>query len=85
MTAKEAMAIRRADDLGHLEFKFKDLQACIDNALEKQIPQKAYNVKTVPNDNYINYGDCPCCNADVFEYQHYCMDCGQALDWSDEE
>lgn len=54
-------------------------------ALEKQISKRPHNIKTAPSDCYISYGDCPCCNADVFEYQHYCIDCGQKLDWGDEE
>ena len=52
-------------------------------AMGKQIPKKLCNIKTAPNDNYISYGDCPCCNANVFEYEHYCSECGQKIDWSD--
>lgn len=54
-------------------------------ALEKQIPKKPCNIKTAPNHAYSTYGDCPCCNEEAFEYQHCCIYCGQALDWSDEK
>lgn len=31
------------------------------------------------------YFDCPVC-GDILDYaQQYCCDCGQALDWSEEE
>lgn len=52
-------------------------------ALEKQIPKKPNKIKLAPSNSYITYGSCPCCNEDVYEYQHHCEDCGQALDWSD--
>ena len=43
-------------------------------ALEKQIPKKS------------NGRECACCGGDVSIYKApYCMCCGQALDWSDEE
>ena len=54
---------------------------CI-KALEKQIPKKPVNYDSVPHSR------CPVCkNAvkvfkDAHEY-HYCLYCGQALDWSD--
>ena len=48
-------------------------------ALEKQIPKK-------PNtdDRYVMY-ICPCCNDFVKVSHNYCQNCGQKLDWSDEE
>ena len=49
------------------------------NALEKQTPKKP---KT--NDNYIIY-ICPCCNNFIKLCKNYCENCGQNLDWSDEE
>ena len=46
-------------------------------ALEKQIPKK-------PKDDGWLY--CPICGRDVLmDRFDYCPDCGQALDWSDEE
>lgn len=53
-------------------------------ALEKQIPKKPLNQTEEFGDTY---GHCPCCNTilnDFIELKR-CKDCGQALDWSDEE
>ena len=53
-------------------------------ALEKQIPKKPVNYDSVPHSR------CPVCNnavkvfEDAHEY-HYCLYCGQCLDWSDEK
>lgn len=49
-------------------------------AVEKQIPKK-------PKDYPLSDGQCPSCNA-VFEYDwrpksRFCQNCGQALDWSE--
>lgn len=49
------------------------------NALEKQIPKKP---KT--DDRYVMY-ICPCCNDFIKVSHNYCQNCGQAIDWSDEE
>ena len=61
-------------------------------ALEKQIPMKPY----YEGDGYwdgelvYDYAKCPICGHD-FEYgindweADYCSDCGQKLDWSDED
>ena len=48
-------------------------------ALEKQIPKKP---KT--DDRYVMY-ICPWCNDFVKVSHNYCQNCGQKLDWSDEE
>ena len=46
-------------------------------ALEKQIPKK------LKDDGWLY---CPICGRDVLmDKFDYCPDCGQALDWSDEE
>ena len=53
------------------------------NALEKQVPKKPVNYDSVPHSR------CPVCNnsvkvfEDAHEY-HYCLYCGQAIDWSEE-
>ena len=57
------------------------------SAIEKQIPKKPINVEK-------HYYECPCCehdlgvsDDDIFVYENYrpmyCLNCGQALDWSD--
>ena len=48
-------------------------------ALEMQIPKKP---KT--DDRYVMY-ICPRCNEFIKINKNYCMNCGQKLDWSDEE
>lgn len=58
--------------------------------LERQIPKKPTDVRTV-----IIWGLCPVCKGKlnmlgrqpsrVFKLDNFCPDCGQALDWSDEE
>lgn len=63
-------------------------------ALEKQIPKKPY----YEGDGYDENGnliydcaECPACGNDDFEYGinnwgcEFCPDCGQALDWGDNE
>lgn len=50
----------------------------IEQALKKQIPKKP----NYPNEYKIR---CPICDTPVIDGQPYCDECGQALDWSDEE
>lgn len=47
--------------------------------LEKQIPQKP---KT--DDRYVMY-ICPCCNNFIKLCKNYCENCGQKLDWEDDD
>ena len=62
------------------------------NALEKQIPKKPeYEADGYAGGELVyDYAKCPICGHD-FEYGindwgcEYCSDCGQKLDWSDEE
>ena len=62
------------------------------NALEKQIPKKPeYEADGYADGELVyDYAKCPICGHD-FEYGindwgcNYCSDCGQKLDWSDEE
>ncbi|MGN0557865.1 MAG: hypothetical protein ACI4IS_00240 [Acutalibacteraceae bacterium] len=61
------------------------------SALEKQIPKKPLDICTP----VVTWGLCPTCKGElnklgrtpnrVFIQQSFCQDCGQALDWSDEE
>lgn len=49
-------------------------------ALEKQIPKKPDFTEDK------EFALCPCCNGKgLFNKQKYCDNCGQKLDWSDEE
>lgn len=57
-------------------------------ALKKQIPKKPKEIVT--DDNEYICILCPICNAIVDDdgrgyEQPYCMECGQAIDWSDED
>ena len=56
------------------------------NALEKQIPKKPISVTSVENSMYVK---CPTCKLTTVLYDgcimEYCKNCGQKLDWSDEE
>lgn len=49
------------------------------SALEKQISKKP-----LPEEKFYGNGKCPCCNAVFLDKNtNYCGNCGQALDWSD--
>lgn len=49
-------------------------------ALEKQIPKKPDFTEDK------EFALCPCCNGKgLLDKQKYCDNCGQKLDWSDEE
>ena len=50
-------------------------------ALEKQIPKKPIEQRYVNNELI---GHCPSCQLIAY-WQRYCSNCGQKLDWSEEE
>lgn len=54
------------------------------SALEKQIPKKPISLG---EDIDRDVGQCPNCKEiiDTYEDYKYCSDCGQAIDWSEEE
>lgn len=60
----------------------QDKQAIIE-ALEKQIPIKPID-DTKPRDFFINIY-CSVCKEPVTKRFKYCRNCGQALDWRDDE
>ena len=51
-------------------------------ALEKQIAKKPFQVDSGVYDYPYDY-ECPSCRKNVDELDHHC-ECGQKLDWSDE-
>lgn len=57
-------------------------------ALEKQIPKKPKNIKTIFDFSgryYTTKGDCPCCGREnLYRTDIYCNKCGQKLDWGEE-
>lgn len=62
------------------------------DALKKQIPEKPYRHPETQPKHFLKGVDgyyCPVCDRDVLDKDNdcfmYCPDCGQALDWSEEE
>ena len=53
-------------------------------ALEKQIPKKPEEIRHFRMCNSYA-GLCPVCNGGANSEFQYCGDCGQKLDWSEEE
>lgn len=51
------------------------------SALEKQVPKKV--IKRCSTDKLFVSHKCPVCKETPM-YREYCYNCGQALDWSDE-
>ena len=80
MTESEAKVILESEYKFHGECSvFGEALTMAINALEKQIPKKP---KT--DDRYVMY-ICPCCNDFIKVSHNCCQNCGQKLDWSDEE
>jgi len=86
-------AAQSSDDYGVNQSGYYEIIAAI-KALNKQIPTKP----EYEGDGYDENGNliydmakCPNCGNDDFEYDinnwgcQFCPDCGQALDWSDNE
>ena len=51
------------------------------NSLEKQIPNKPKERDCIGFNTLV----CPVCKGALYLYEPYCDNCGQKLDWSDEE
>ena len=88
MTKEEVIKIvnENAVPVFPLQIEYQDwltAMGMVTEALEKQIPKKPINYDSVPHSR------CPVCNnsvkvfEDAHEY-HYCLYCGQAIDWSEE-
>lgn len=63
---------------GHCSYIYDEIELAIE-VLEKATPKKVTHEATKTNLN-----TCPNCR-NVVGYQDYCMFCGQALDWSEED
>ena len=78
MTAKEAIKtiqVAIAEDKWEYPLDYSIVFKTAIEALEKQIPKK------LKDDGWLY---CPICGRDVLmDKFDYCPDCGQALDWSD--
>ena len=87
---KEAKSMGCNDIRALYNIPLKNMELII-NALEKQIPKKPYIQQDNRNNDCM---ECPSCDSFIgYEcdcrdehYQiNYCPNCGQAIDWSDEE
>lgn len=69
----------------NLENAGAEISYCQDalNALEKQIPKKV-NISLKGTTDWNTKCHCPNCRA-LISNGKYCYECGQALDWSEEE
>ena len=87
MTPEEAIKILEIAK-AEVEWNYPlDYAVAIDTAieaLEKQIPKKPISLG---EDIDRDVGQCPNCKEiiDTYEDYKYCSDCGQAIDWRDEE
>lgn len=87
MTPEEAITILKIAKT-EVEWNYPlDYAVAIDTAieaLEKQIPKKPISLG---EDIDRDVGQCPNCKEiiDTYEDYKYCSDCGQAIDWRDEE
>jgi hypothetical protein len=88
---KEALRHINAQlEYGYLDLGINDRDELkiIKEALEKQIPKKPiiwenrYYFSPIPNDDW-GY-ECPCCGNQEIDYPEHHCDCGQALDWTEE-
>lgn len=65
----------------------KKLQELVDiSTAKKPLDWKDENLKCVggnPRDGSFIIGICPTCKRDVQYGMNYCLECGQALDWSE--
>ena len=79
---EKAIAFLVETKLGSKKLRDKELSNVCDisiKAIEKQIPKEPSCKK------YSNEPRCPVCNERTCLHSKYCIFCGQALDWSDEE
>ncbi len=53
--------------------------------IERATPKKPLHEVMLFCDEYIETRLCPNCNENLPFKCNYCMDCGQSLDWGDEE
>ena len=68
----------------------KITRECLEMLIEKQIPKKPIDVQKP----VVRWGICPTCKGlpeelgrpqRVFQSDNYCSNCGQKIDWGDEE
>ena len=84
MTESEANTILKAEIVHHPECSiFAEALGLAIQALEKQIPKKPI----IETYRYTTLFICPYCERKqgIKYKQYHCIECGQKLDWSDEE
>ena len=84
MVGKDLASLHSVNEIG-------DSMATLREIVNKETPKKPLDVCTP----VVKWGLCPVCKGElnklggkpnrVFSNQKYCPDCGQALDWSEEE
>lgn len=81
MTNRNALNyfLKRREYFDGVKDNFSETEKFVIEALEKQIPKKPICKK------YTTDTKCPVCNTFVLIYNKYCIECGQAIDWSDTE
>ena len=84
MTPQEALKMVQDCGLNIVPPYHDEVLKVIEECVGKQIPKKPLN-KSAEYDG--TYGKCPCCNTILTDYSNSkrCSDCGQAVDWSDNE
>lgn len=84
MVGKDVASLHSVNEIG-------DSMATLREIVNKETPKKPLDVCTP----VVKWGLCPVCKGElnklggkpnrVFSNQKYCPDCGQALDWSEDE
>ncbi len=91
MTFEKAVKILKANEERRLASEYVRIKNLAIKTFKKQIPKKVVAFKT---NRPIRLGNgtfgkgttvykCPCCMQFVSRINKYCGECGQALDWSD--
>lgn len=82
MTESEAKVILESEYKFHGECSvFGEALTMAINALEKQIAKKHKERDCIGFNTLV----CPVCKDPLYLFEPYCDNCGQKLDWSDEE
>ena len=80
MTPQKAIKILQTDFRIYSIEECKEATSMAIQALEKQIPKKPKDIG-----HFCEIYVCPCCETSILLKPSYCENCGQVLDWSDEE
>ena len=85
MTIQKALEIIKSE-MPYESGVINEALKTVESAVEKQIPKKPLEkeIVGVSITGYKHKGQCPKCLLTVLQYKgNYCPNCGQALDWSD--